>query len=149
MVCPVENQHVHTRTQKEWPFRRTLLAGLPNIISDPIFSQEMFVIPLLHSKLGLMKQFVKALNPEGGCFQYIFSSFSALSFEKATAVVFGGPQIQAPVRYLDFVRKMNVKENPVWLFFKAVVQNFLGNRKTTIRFWLLECCWHFVNSGAT
>ena len=58
--------------QKEWPIRETLKAGMPNIVNDPIVSREKIIFPPLHIKLGLMKQFVKALNTDGECFQHIF-----------------------------------------------------------------------------
>ena len=41
--------------------------------------------PPLHIKLGLMKQFVKALNTYGECLQHIFSVLPGLSFEKIMA----------------------------------------------------------------
>lgn len=115
--------------QKEWPVRQTLEAGMPNIVSDPIVSREKIILPPLHIKLGLMKQFVKALNIENECFQYIVSSFPALSYEKIKAGVFDGPQIRALVRDQEFVTKMNEKEKSAWLSFKTVIQNFLGNKK--------------------
>ena len=46
--------------QKEWSIRETLKAGMPNIVKDPIVSREDIIFLLLHIKLGLMKQFVKA-----------------------------------------------------------------------------------------
>ena len=115
--------------QKEWPIRETLEAGMPNIVNDPIVSREKIIFPPLHIKLGLMKQFVKALSTDGECFQHIVSAFPALSFEKIKAGVFDGPQIRALVRDEEFVRKMNDKEKTAWLSFVAVIQNFLGNKK--------------------
>ena len=85
-------------TQKEWPIRETLEAGMPNILHDPIVSRDKVIFPPLHIKLGLMKQFVKALSSDGECFQYIVSAFPALSIEKIKADVFDGPQIRALVR---------------------------------------------------
>lgn len=116
-------------TQKEWPIRKTLEAGMPNIVNDPIVSREKIVFPPLHIKLGLMKQFVKALRTDSECFQHIAFSFPALSFEKIKAGVFDGPQIRALVRDEKFVRKMNEQEKSAWVSFVAVMQNFLGNKK--------------------
>ena len=76
-----------------------------------------------------MKQFVKALNTDGECFQHIFSVLPGLSFEKIKAGVFNGPQIHALVRDQEFARKMNDKERTAWLSFVAVMANFLGNKK--------------------
>lgn len=116
-------------TQKDWPIRDTLEAGMPNLVHDPIVSRDKIIFPPLHIKLGLMKQFVKALNHEGKCFKYIVSAFPALSFEKIKAGVFDGPQIRTLVRDEEFVKKMNKKEKVAWRSFVEVVQNFLGNKK--------------------
>ena len=116
-------------TQKEWPIRKTLETGMPNILHDPIVSRDKIIFPPLHIKLGLMKQFVKALNKDGECFQYIVSAFSSLSIEKIKAGVFDGPQIRALLRDEEFVKKMIDKEKAAWQCFVEVIQNFLGNRK--------------------
>lgn len=47
--------------------------------------QKDFFSPF-HIKLALMKRFVKALDKEGSCFQYLRSSFSVLSKETIKAV---------------------------------------------------------------
>ena len=39
-------------------------------------------LPPLHIKLGLMKQFVKALPKEGPCFKYLTAKFPGLSDAK-------------------------------------------------------------------
>ena len=76
-----------------------------------------------------MKQFVRSLDADGQCFQYIVSTFPALSLEKIKAGVFDGPQIRALVRNGEFVSKMNDLEKAAWLSFVSVIQNFLGNKK--------------------
>ena len=81
--------------------------------------------------MGLMKQFVKALDTDGECFQHIFSVFPGLSFEKIKAGVFDRPQIRALVRYQEFARKMNDKERTVWPSFMAVWQTFSVIKKLT------------------
>ncbi|GBM07876.1 hypothetical protein AVEN_96494-1 [Araneus ventricosus] len=80
------------------------------------------MIPLM---LRLMKQCFKALNAVGECFQNLVSSFPALSLEKIEAAVFDGPQISVLVHYREFVRKMNENQKSTWLYFQAVLQNFL------------------------
>ena len=53
------------------------------------------MIPPLHNKLGLMKQFVEALNKEGACFFKMFSrEVPNLSAEKVTEGVFVGHKIR-------------------------------------------------------
>ena len=115
--------------QKDWPVRETLEAGMPNITHDPIVNRDRIIFPPLHIKLGLMKQFVKALDTEGECFQHIITAIPGLSFEKIKAGVFDGPQIRTLIRDDQFVAKMTALEKAAWLSFVAVVQNFLGNNK--------------------
>ena len=74
-------------TQKEWPIHETLDAVTPNIVHDPIVSREKVVFPPLHIKLGLIKQFMKALDSDGECFQHIVSAFPKLLFDKIKAGV--------------------------------------------------------------
>ena len=116
-------------TQKEWPKRDTLKAGMPNVIHEPIVSRDKIIFPPLHIKLGLMKQFVKALHLDGECFQHILRTFPGLSSEKIKAGVFDGPQIRTLVRDQNFVQAMNDKEKAAWLSFVDVMTNFLGNKK--------------------
>ena len=42
-----------------------------NVIRKPLISREKVLLRLLHIKLGLVKQFVKALDFEGEIFQEI------------------------------------------------------------------------------
>jgi hypothetical protein len=116
-------------TQKDWPIRESLEAGMPNIVQDPIVNREKIIFPPLHLKLGFMKQFVKALGTDSECFQYIVAAFPALSFEKIKAGVFDGPQIRRLLSDDRFVNTMDEKEEEAWLSFVAVVRNFLGNKK--------------------
>ena len=49
-----------------------------NIVSDPIVSREKIIFSPLHIKLGLMKQFVKALDRNRECFLHIVSFVAIL-----------------------------------------------------------------------
>ena len=125
--------------QKEWPIRKNLEVGMQNIVNEPIVSRQKIVFPPLHLKLGFMKQFVKTLNEDGmeDDFKYILTTFPALSCEKIKAGVFDGPQIRVLVRDENFVHVMTGKEKAAWLSFKAIIQDFLGNkRQRTIKHWL-------------
>ena len=90
--------------------RDTLKAGMQNVIYDPIVSRDKIIFPPLHIKLGLMKQFAKALRLDGECFQHLLRAFPGLSYEKIKAGVFDGPQIRTLVRDQAFVQAMNHKE---------------------------------------
>ena len=48
-------------TKKDWLLRDRLNAGKKNVIAEKLVPRDKIVFPLLLIKLGLMKQFVKAL----------------------------------------------------------------------------------------
>ena len=78
--------------KNEWPQRQSLASGDKNVINDTLVVRKNIVFSPLHIKLGLMKQFVKALDHSGECFSYICSNFPGLSEEKKKAGVFDGPK---------------------------------------------------------
>jgi hypothetical protein len=57
--------------KKEWPVRDELVPGRHNVIHPAIIERENVLLPPLHIKLGLVKQFVKALNTHGRAFKHI------------------------------------------------------------------------------
>lgn len=117
-------------TRKEWPSREALVPGNHNVTNVPLVSRDRIILPPLHIKLGLMKQYVKALNKDGGCFNYISTKFPNLSSEKLKAGIFDGPQIRKLVNDPNFSCTMSEVEKNAWDSFVWVIQNFLGNRKS-------------------
>ena len=64
-----------------------------NIINDQLVPSNKVLLPPLHIKLELMKQFVKSLDNESSALQYLQAKFPKLTSEKVRAGIFGGPQI--------------------------------------------------------
>ena len=91
--------------------------------------RKNIILPPLHIKLGLMKQFVKALDCSGDCFGYISSTFPVLSYEKKKAGIYDRPQIRTLLRNQYFVITMTVVEARAWKAFSKVVHTFLGNKR--------------------
>jgi hypothetical protein len=54
-----------------WPEREQLQPGSKNVSNVSLVVREKILLPLLHIKLGMMKQFVKALDRNSPCFQYL------------------------------------------------------------------------------
>ena len=78
----------------------------------------------------MIKQFVKALNKENECFNYICSKFHSIIDTKLREGIFAGLQIRKLMIYSKFEKKtINDCEKEAWLSFKRVVENFLGNKK--------------------
>ena len=68
--------------KKNWPARERIETGSRNVINKPLVEPAKILLSPLHIKLGLMKQFVKALDQEGKCFAYLVEQFPALSSAK-------------------------------------------------------------------
>ena len=115
--------------KKEWPPRDSMRVGEANVINEPLVAREKIILPPLHIKLGLMKQFVKALPVTGDYFNYICRAFPALTIQKLKAGIFDGPQIRKLIKDPCFVQSMTDTESAAWQSFVLVAQNFLGNRK--------------------
>ena len=115
--------------QREWP-RRELILGEPNVIHEPLINRNKVIFPPLHIKLGLMKQFVKALDKEGQCFKYLRQSFPSLSDEKVKQGIFNGPDIRKMTKDDHFVQTMTDVESRAWNGFRNVIDNFLGNHRS-------------------
>ncbi|KAJ8957397.1 hypothetical protein NQ318_004877 [Aromia moschata] len=119
----------HHWVRKDWPLRENMDVGEKNVINDALVEREKIILPPLHIKLGLMKQFVKALDKDGPCFEYIGVKMPQLSTEKLKAGIFDGPQIRQLIKDPAFINSMNEVEREAWTSFVAVVENFLGKHK--------------------
>ena len=114
--------------RKQWPDRE-LQPGRHNVTHQALIQREKVILPPLHIKLGLMKQFVKALKETGDCYDYIVRAMPRLTPAKISAGVFNGPQIRKLIKDPAFVRSMDSKQAAAWTSFVEVTQGFLGNTR--------------------
>lgn len=89
-------------TQRIWPPRCDHVIGESNISNAPLVDKNSIILPALHIKLGLMKNFVKALNPESDAFEYLKKISPKLSIQKIKAGIFIGPQIRKLFDDIEF-----------------------------------------------
>lgn len=67
--------------QSVWP-ARTFGPGEKNVLALPLVAPDKIILPPLHIKLGLVKNFVKALPKEGVAMVYLKQFFPKLSEAK-------------------------------------------------------------------
>ena len=85
--------------KKDWPLREELVPCKErNVINDPLVDKDRILFSPLHINLGLIKQFIKALDKGGDCFTYWYQDFPGLTTEKLKTGIFGGPQIRPLIR---------------------------------------------------
>ena len=93
----------------------------------PLVDAKKVLFPPLHINLGLIKQFVKKMNPKGKAFKHIQELFSKLSEANVKGGIFVGPQVKRLMQSDSFLEKLSVVERRAWKSFVSVVKGFLGN----------------------
>jgi hypothetical protein len=64
-----------------------------NVENQPLLEQNKILLPSMHLKLGLIKEFCKGHEPRRSCL-YLQENFLGLSEAKLKEGIFIGPQIQ-------------------------------------------------------
>ena len=77
-----------------------------------------------------MKNFVKALPRDGVAIAYLKEKFPRLSIAKIEAGIFDVPQIWELMKDVDFQKNMNSKQFRASESLKAIIRDFLGNRRS-------------------
>jgi hypothetical protein len=57
-------------SRKYWPARKSLEPGIMNLENQPLVEPNKILLPTMHLKLGVMKNFVKTMNQEEDAFTY-------------------------------------------------------------------------------
>jgi hypothetical protein len=102
------------------------MPGAKNIARESLVDPQKVLLPPLHVKLGLMKQFVKALQRGGNCFRYLCSKFSGLSEAKLKERIFVGPDIRKLILDEMFETTMSRVQREAWIALKDIIRKFFG-----------------------
>jgi len=117
--------------RKDWPMRLDYVTGQKNVNANNLVNPRNVTLPSLHIKLGLFKNFVKALNFESESFKHLKYKFPELSDAKIKEGIFIGPQIRYIMDDLHFDSLLNTTELSAWHSFIDVVKNVLATRVCT------------------
>ena len=117
---------------KDWPARVQHTIGKHNVKHQALVDPKKIYLPPLHIKLGLIKNFVKAMDQTSDGFKYLKVKFGAVQSDaKLKAGIFDGPQIRELMKDEDFPSKLKSIELRAWKAFVQLVKNFLGNHKAS------------------
>ena len=129
-LCLRDSRDTKAHYQKQvWPKREEFVVGEKNVKNIPLINSKKVLLPPLHIKLGLIKQFLKALDKDGAAFKYLQNLFTKLSEAKVKGGIFIGPQVKLILKSDEFLETLSAVEKDAWICFAAVVQGFLGNNK--------------------
>jgi len=109
--------------KRDWPQGKSLMFRAKNV-------QHPALVPPLHIKLSLMKNFVKTMDQTGSAFKYLAEKFPRLSKAKNKELVFVGPQIHKLFRDDVFNNILQGDKKKSWEAFHLVSANFMGNIRT-------------------
>ena len=104
----------------------SLAPGQKNVVHTSLVNSDMIILPSLHIKLGLYKNFVKALDKNVAGFHYLKEKFPRVSDSKIKEGIFVGPQIRALIRDGNSEDLLSQIEKSAWKSFKSVVKNFFS-----------------------
>ena len=116
--------------KSEWPMRTTSIPGIDNVVNPQLVPAQKILMPPLHIKLGLVKQFFKSLDKDGDVLRETKKAFPYLSRAKIEAGVFTGPQIRQLFKNKDIEEAMSLLQLKAWISLQEVVANFLGNHRS-------------------
>jgi len=118
--------------KRYWPQREFLMVGKKNVQHTSLAERHGILLPSLHIKLGLMKNFVKAMDRPGSAFKYLAEKFPRLSEAKIKVGAFVGPQIRKLFRDDNFNSLLQGDEKKSWDAFRLVSTNLgISGQKTT------------------
>jgi len=106
--------------------RHNYMMGQKNVKEISLVNPKNVCLPSLHIKLGLFKNFAKAVNCNSECFNYFKCKFPELSDAKVKEGIFIGPQIRYVMNDLHFDSLLNINELSAWYSVIDVVKNLLG-----------------------
>ena len=78
-------------SRQDWLARHDWTPGCHNVACTPLVPPQLIILPPLHVKLGIFKNFVKSLDFEGQPLKLLKDIFPRLSDAKIKEGVFVGP----------------------------------------------------------
>ena len=97
-------------------------------LNSSLIERSKILLPPLDIKLGLAKQFVKALKPTSRTFCHI-KMFRSISEAKVKGGIFVGPQIKECWDLEELEEQMSDLERNAWQVIKMIEEEFLGNHR--------------------
>ena len=117
--------------KKDWPMRPEATIGRYNCCHLPLVDPQKVFLPPLHLKLGLIKNFIKAMDKKGSGFKHIVATLGHIVSEaKLKEGVLNGPEIRYLMEDTSFESHLNETESRAWKSFVELCNNFLGNKRS-------------------
>ena len=117
-------------TARVWSGRDSFEPGQRNVAEDLPVDTKIVILPPPHIRLGIVKNFVKAIVRNGNSLGYLKLKFPKLSEAKIKKGGFTGPQIRELMKDSEFYECLSSEERKACLSAMNVIRNFFRNRKS-------------------
>ena len=115
---------------KNWPACKDLTPGSHYFLNSSLIEKSKILLPPLHIKLRLAKQFVRALKSTSHAFRHIRQIFPSISEATVKGGIFVGPQIRRMLAFEELEKQMSDLERKAWqTFIRMIVEGFLRNHQ--------------------
>lgn len=111
----------NSRIGRKWP--------KDNRLHESLVPEMKILLPLLHIKLGTVKNFLKCIAKRPAVFNRLKDIFPRLSNAKIREGVVNGPDIRKLMSRQDFDQVLTDRELNAWLALKAVIKGLLGKER--------------------
>lgn len=126
-LCLWDSRARHEHYSKDdWTSRSNREPGYNNIQFEPLISHQNVILPPLHIKLGLFKNFVKALDQASESVKILQKIFPKISIAKIKEGVFIGPDTRRLMHSQEFTDSLSAVERRAWDLLTNITENFLG-----------------------
>ncbi|XP_031640029.1 uncharacterized protein LOC116351997 [Contarinia nasturtii] len=127
-LCQWDTRHPNQYEKRDWPPRHTYQIGRQNVRYEPLIPMEKVLLAPLHIKLGIVKNFIKALVKRNNeqAFQRLIQIFPRLSKAKIKEGVLNGPDIRKLTKDAQFEQCLMEEEGVAWDNLKAFIEGVLG-----------------------
>ncbi|KAJ4440905.1 hypothetical protein ANN_10753 [Periplaneta americana] len=106
--------------KNNWSIRDRMQLSCKNVLRVLLVEHAKVILPPLHIKLGLMKNFVKTPDNDSDAFRYLCNKFRELSYAKVKEGVFIDPQIRKIIADSHFQDLLGGTERDVWVAFRLL-----------------------------
>lgn len=100
-----------------------------NCVNDPLVPMENVLMPPLHIKLGIVKNFIKAIVKQPKILDCLKNIFPRISEAKLKEGVLNGPDIRKLMKSKEFKGALDGNDYFAWRAVKKVIRYFLGSTR--------------------
>lgn len=131
IFCEFHAQSKERFDKIDWKYRDTFTVGAFSVQNPPLAQSNQIVLPVLHIKLGIFKQYIKYLNNEAAL-QSLISIFPRTTATKLHSGILTGPQVDKIAELPEFVNTLSTDENMCRLAILAVFRKVLVPHSTDV-----------------